>query len=197
MTNKFLKERLIFLKDKDFECREELVKKGSLYEGYNKIMESLHIENAHELSKIISENGWPTRTDVGKEGAYSAFIIAQHAISCPNLQKLFFEKLSEAVKDDEASPRHAACLEDRILFNKGLPLKYGMLFDWDEDGVFTTNVDDVDLANQRRKKIGLDTIEEATKNFREEIEKEGAAPRPDYHEHKRLEKEWAKRVGWL
>lgn len=197
MIDETLKALLISYKDKDFELREKLMKQGLLYEGYNSQLEALHLENAEKLNEIIKAHGWPGQSKVGKEGAYAAFILAQHAISRPPLQKYFFEKMSASVKMNEASPRHAACLEDRILFNQAKPLKYGMLFDWNEAGIFTTNVDDVELANQRRKEIGLESIEEATINFRKEVEQENAGPRPDYHEHKRLEKEWAIRVGWL
>jgi len=169
MPNEALKALLINLKDKDFELREELLEQGALYSGYDERMEALHIENAEKLNVIIKEHGWPGKSQVGKDGAYAAFVLAQHAISKPALQKYFFQQISKAVKNEEASPRHAACLEDRILFNQARPLKYGMLFDWDENGIFSTNVDD----------------------------NESCGPPPDYHEHKRMENEWAKRVGWL
>ena len=196
MINETLRELLITLNGKDFELREQLLKQGTLYEGYDEKMEALHIENAEKLHTIIKEYGWPGRSQVGKDGADAAFILAQHAISKPSLQKYFLEQLSKAVEGEEATPIQLACLEDRILFNQAKPLKYGMLFDWDEAGVFTTKVDDLTLANERRKKIGLGTIEDATINFRKEVEKESGGPPADYHEHKRLELEWAKRVGW-
>jgi hypothetical protein len=59
-----------------------------------------------------------------------------------------------------------------------------------------SNVDNTALANERRKKLGLKTIEEATQLHRKEIEKEGGGPPADYHDHKRKEVAWAKRTGW-
>jgi hypothetical protein len=88
-----------------------------------------------------------------------------------------------------------ACLEDRIQFNEGKSQKYGMLLDWDESGELIVNVVGLELANELRKEMGLKTVEEVKDLHRKEIEKEGGPPQ-DFHEHKRKELAWAKRVGW-
>ncbi len=131
-----------------------------------------------------------------EDGADAAAILAQHSIGKPDLQKKFLVHLKSAVVDGEALPVHAACLEDRILSNQGQPQKYGMLFGWNEKGELVTNVDDFRLANERRQKLGLPSIEEAKDLHRKEIEGMGGGPPSDYHEHKRKELAWAKRVGW-
>ena len=194
--NTALRELLISLKDRDIELRQKILKKGSLYDGYDEELEALHVSNAEKLNDIIAKHGWPGKSLVGKDGADAAVIIAQYSISKPILQKKFLAYLKPAVKKGEALPIHEACLEDRILFNEGKPQKYGMLFDWTENGKLITNVDDITLANERRKKLGLRTVEEAAEIHRKEIEAEGGGPPPDYFEHKRKETEWAKRVGW-
>ena len=191
-----LRELLISLKEKDFELREAILKDGSLYDGYDEEMEALHIKNAEKLNEIVTEYGWPGKSLVGEDGSDAAVIIAQHSISKPTLQRKFLEYLKSSVVEGEALPAQEACLEDRILFNEGKPQKYGMLFDWNEKGELFTNVDDLVLANERRKKLGLKSIEEATKLHRKEIEEEGGGPPADFHEHKRKELAWAKRVGW-
>ena len=196
IMNEELKKRLIALKDKDLEMRSAILRKGGLYEGYDENMESLHIKNAEILDKIIKENGWPGISLVGDDGARAAFLIAQHAISKPDLQRLFLSHLKTAVMDGEASPLQAACLEDRILFNEGKPCLYGMLFDWDESGNLVANVDDESAVNDRRKALGLDTLAEALQKHRKEIEEEGGGPPSNIQEHKKKAKEWAERVGW-
>lgn len=176
--------------------RDSILKRGGLYDGYDEGMEAQHINNAEELKKIIDENGWPGKSLVGIEGANAAFVIAQHSISKPELQKLFLVELKKAVAKGEATSIQRACLEDRILFNQGKPCIYGMLFDWDDDGNLIANVDDEALVNERRAKLGLSTLSEALNKHREEIEKEGGGPPSDIKKHKKMGQEWARRVGW-
>jgi hypothetical protein len=193
--NQELRDKIISMRNKDLEMRESLLKEGSLYDGYAEEMEAIHIRNAEELKIIIDQYGWPGKSLVGKEGATSAFWIAQHSISKPGLQRKFLVELKKAVAKGEATPNQEACLEDRILFNEGKPCKYGMLFDWDDDGNLIANVDDEALANERRAKLGLSTLSEALKKHKEEIENEGGGPPKDIKKHKQLGLEWAKRVG--
>jgi hypothetical protein len=196
VLNTNLREVLVALKEKDDELRGALLSKGTLFDGYDKEMESLHIENAEKLSDIVDEYGWPGRSLAGKDGADAAFMLAQHSISKPALQRKFLEYLRVAAEQGEATYIQVACLEDRILFNEGNSQKYGMIFDWDESGNLFANVDDIGLANERRSKLGLKTIEEATRLHAMEIKLEGGGPPSGFHHRKRLEEEWAKRVGW-
>lgn len=191
-----LQKQLISLKERDIKFRNTLLAEGSLYNGYDSKLESLHMENARILDKIVETVDWPGRSLVGKDGADAAFILAQNSISMPNLQRKFLLYLKNAAKKGEATYLQVACLEDRILFNEGKPQKYGMLYDWDKSGNLVANVDDIDLANERRKQLGLKTVEEATEIHRNSIEKEGGVPPSDYDKHKKLEDEWARRVGW-
>lgn len=194
--NEKLKIRLVSMKDTDLEVRNRILKEGGLYEGYAEKMESLHIKNAEELKKIIDEYGWPGKSLVGKEGANAAFTIAQHSISKPDLQKQFLVELKKAVSNRDATPIQEACLEDRILFNQGKPCLYGMVFDWDDDGNLFANVDDNEMVDERRKRLGLSPLSEALEKHRKEIEEEGGGPPSDIQDHKIKGQEWAKRVGW-
>jgi len=194
--NQGLRELLVSFKESDCALRRAILQDGSLYDGYDAEMEALHIKNAEILYGILTEYGWPGKSLVGNDGSDAAFMIAQHSISKPNLQRGFLEYLKGAVAEGEASPVQAACLEDRILFNEGKAQKYGMMFDWNEQGELYTNVDDTTMANERRLKLGLKSIEEAVKLHRKEIEEEKGGPPVDFHEHKRKELAWAKRVGW-
>lgn len=191
-----LQKSLISLRERDKVLRSKILAEGTLYDGYDPRLESLHTDNGEKLSEIIEKYGWPGKSLVGKDGADAAFILAQHSISRPGLQRKFLVYMKKAVATGEVTPLQVACLEDRILFNEGKPLKYGLLFDWDDTGNLFANVDDVTLANERRAKLGLKTINEEIEIHRELINKEGGGPPSDYKRHKELEAEWAKRVGW-
>lgn len=196
MINEALRNLLISLKDRALELEAEYLQIHTRYDGYPLNLETLHLENAEKLNDIIEQHGWPGRSLVGTEGADAAFTLAQHSISKPELQRQFFQHINEAAKNGEATPCQAACLEDRIRFNEGKPQRYGMFFNWDESGVLIANVENLDLANKLRKEMGLKTVEEAKEIHRKEIEEEGGGRPLDFHEHKRNELAWAKRVGW-
>lgn len=195
MINKKLRDELLAMMRKDLDHRDSLLKEGGLYDGYDEKMESIHLQNAESLNSIIQENGWPGISLVGEEGASAAFLIAQHSISHPSLQRSFLRALSEAVSMGEASKIQEAYLQDRILFNEGKPQKHGIVFDWNDDGELVTVVDDLEEANQRRKELGLKTVEEATAAHRKGVE-EGGGPPIDIKKHRRKALEWAIRVGW-
>lgn len=191
-----LRQELISLKDLDVGMRTRLLKRGALYEGYAQAMEQRHIDNARRLEQVVDEFGWPGVSLVGEDGAQAAWMIAQHAISLPELQKKLLQHLQVAVAAGEAKPLQGIYLQDRILFNEGKPQLYGMIFDWDDNGQLSTRVDDVAKANQRRRELGLVAIEEATVQHRRELVAEGGKPPGDLQAHKRRACEWARKVGW-
>jgi len=195
--DKPLKAELLAMKQTDLAYRESILKKGSLYEGYDKKMEAIHLKNADRLNQIIEENGWPGKSLVGEDGASAAFLIAQHAISNPALQRLFLQSLSQAAAKGEATKLQCACLQDRILYNEGKPQQYGLLFDWNNDGEMIANVDDINAVNERRKAIGLKTtVQEALEAHRKEVEEEGGGAPKDIGKHREMAEQWAIRVGW-
>jgi len=195
--NKPLRAELLLMKQTDLAHRENLLKKGSLYDGYDVQMEAIHLKNANRLSQIIEETGWPGKSLVGEDGASAAFMIAQHAISNPTLQRLFLKSLTEAADSGEATAIQRACLQDRILFNEGKPQQYGLLFDWNDDGEMFAHVDNIDAANERRKALGLKTtVQEAIESHRKEVEEEGGGAPKDIAKHREMAEQWAIRVGW-
>jgi len=195
--NKLLRAELLAMKQTDLAYRESILEKGSLYEGYDKQMEAIHLQNATRLNQIIEEKGWPGKSLVGEDGASAAFLIAQHAISNPALQRSFLISLSHAASTGEATEIQRACLQDRILYNEGKQQQYGLLFDWSDEGEMIANVDDINAVNQRRKAIGLKTtVQEALEAHRKEVEEEGGGAPKDIGKHREMAKQWAIRVGW-
>lgn len=194
--NKRLQKELVKMIEADLKLRDSLLKEAGLYDGYDEELESIHLQNAKRLDEIIQSNGWPGKSLVGEKGADAAFLIAQHAISNPARQRSFLKSLSDAVDLGEAARIQLACLQDRILFNEGKPQRFGMLFDWNEDGQLYTEVDDIEKANERRKQLGLKTIHQAAELHRKEVEEQGGGPPADIKKHRLLASEWAIKTGW-
>jgi hypothetical protein len=80
---------------------------------------------------------------------------------------------------------------------EGKPQRYGTQFDWDVDGNLSPNLyDDLTKVNERRKAIGLNTLEEQTETIRRQVENENQSPPTDYENRKQEMEEWKRNVGW-
>lgn len=198
MDYKGFAKRIIELKDADLALRDRLVQNGQLSEGYNKEMEKLHNRNAELLNEIIDQIGYPTIDKVGKEANEATWLIIQHSIGQPNFMKRCLKLLETSVAQNKANPKNLAYLSDRIAVFEGKPQLYGTQFDWDQNGKLSSNLcDNITKVNQRRKLIGLNTIEEQTKYIRRQAKNENQSPPIDYNLRKQEFDKWRKSVGWI
>lgn len=190
-------EELERMVDEDNRVRSELSASGQLFRGYHPRMEAVHKANARRLKQIIEERGWPGRSLVGDEGATYAWLIAQHAISDPPFQRSCLILLMEAVAHHEAPASHVAYLEDRIRTFEGRPQIYGTQFERDRHGeINPLPIEDRARVNERRRAIGLDSIEDRTRMMRSRDKEERPGPLQDYDQQQREFEAWARRVGW-
>lgn len=197
MTPKFA-DKIIALKKKDLELRDELIKNGKLFEGYNKKMERLHNSNAAILNNVIDKIGYPTIDKVGEEASEAAWLVIQHSISQPMFMKKCKELLENAVIENRADPVHLAYLTDRIAVYEGKPQLYGTQFDWDESGRLSPQFyDDLTKVNGRRIAIGLNTLQDQTELIRSQAEKENQSPPEDFEKRKKEILDWKIKVGWV
>lgn len=198
MDYKNIAKRIIELKDSDLKLRNQLLKKGQLSEGYNQEMEQLHNRNAKILDEIIDQISYPTIDKVGKEANEATWLVIQHSIGQPGFMKKCLRLLEKAVHEHKADPIHLAYLTDRIAVFEGKQQLYGTQFDWDENGMLTPNdFDDLSKVNQRRKSIGLNTLEEQTTKIRQQAKNEHESPPADFEKKKKEYDEWRKSVGWV
>ena len=192
-----LREKLISLAETESNMWNNLTQNGNRFEGIPRAFEDLRIANAEELNKIIKEHGWPPYSLIGKDGSSAAFKIAKSSTDKPKLMKKFLVAMKDALSKSEASEVHVAILEDCILHHQRKPQFCGIFFDWDEYGNITLNVDDFAMANKKRKKLGLATIEDDIAKHKNEIAKESGTKPQDMKDRKQQEDDWAKKVGWI
>ncbi len=191
-------EIIIGLRNKDLELRDSLVQGGQLGEGYNEEMADLHNRNAIILHEIIDTIGYPTVDRVGKEASDAAWLVIQHSIGQPHFMKKAAELLQEAVQENKANPLGLAYLTDRIAVFEGKPQLYGTQFDWGKDGEMKPNLfDDITKVNQRRKALGLNTLEEQTEIMKEKVKNENQRPPENFAARQYEYNKWRKSVGWI
>ncbi|HHH45270.1 MAG TPA: hypothetical protein ENK49_14145 [Gammaproteobacteria bacterium] len=191
-----LVEQLARLNERDIRTRNRLLGEGRLYGQYDQELRDIHTENAHALDEIVAIHGWPTITKAGIEGTRLAWLVAQHAICTPDLQRKFYRLLSEAAGKGDAPERQVALLADRIRFNEGRPQIYGTVLDWNEQGEFTCELEDPETVDERRGAVGLPPFEQARAEQEQEVRSEGGQPPEDYEAHKNGVDAWAKSTGW-
>ncbi len=197
MEYKEIAEIIIGLKNADLELRERLILNGQLGGGYNEEMASLHNKNANTLDKIIDKIGYPTVDKVGKEASNAAWLVIQHSIGQPSFMKRCAKLLESAVKENKAELINLAYLTDRIAVFENKPQLYGTQFDWDENGKLSPNhFDELSKVNQRRKSVGLNTLEEQTEVVRRQAKLKNQSPPTDFKQRKEQIKAWKKSVGW-
>lgn len=186
--NRALRDELLSMADEDRRVRAELAADGSLFDGYHPRMEEVHRRNATRLKEIIAAHDWLGRRLVGDDGAAAAWLVLQHAIGDPPLQRRGLALLWQAAATGDADPAHAAKLEDRVAVFEGRPQRYGTQFDWDEEGQLTLHpIADLECVDERRREVGLSPL------VPPEAE---AAPPGDLKERRRRAEAWARSVGW-
>jgi hypothetical protein len=195
--NEVLRGELLAMAAEDRRVRAELAAEGSLGDGYHPRMEEVHVRNAAALTRIVEEHGWPGRSLVGEDGAHAAWLVLQHAIGNPPLQRRGLQLLREALERGEIPAAQVAYLEDRICFFEGRPQRYGTQYDWDENGKLSPHpIEGPEGVDERRRSVGLGPLAENTRRMREEATRSGDGPPRDREAQERKSLDWARSVGW-
>jgi hypothetical protein len=192
-----LREELLQMAADDQRVRAELAADGSLYDGYPARLELVHRRNAARLASIIDQYGWPGCSAVGSEGAHSAWLLAQHAIGSPVLQRRALHLLRSAAAQGDASLLDVAMLEDRVRVSEGRAQRYGTVFDWDEEGRMSpAPIEEPDHVDERRRAVGLGPLADDVRRRRERAIRTGERPPVDWSARQEEMDQWYRSRGW-
>jgi hypothetical protein len=190
-----LRRKLLSMAEEDGRVRAELAATGELFQTYAPRMAEVHGRNARALESFIEEHGWPGKSLVGDDGAQAAWLVLQHAIGEPALQRKCLPVLRDAAARGETEPAHAAYLEDRIRFFERRPQRYGTQLDWDDQGRLTPwLLEDPDNVDEHRRSVGLEPLADSLQQARADSQE---PPPPDLNKRRQQMEVWAKNVGWL
>jgi hypothetical protein len=192
-----LSSELIDMRDRDVAMRARLLHENRLYDDYAEEMQQIHIANACRLNELVTQYGWPTMSLVGLEGCRAAWLVAQHSICTPDLQREFLCLLTEAAKTGGVPDLQVAFLTDRVRACERKPQIYGTVFDWNENGELSCDVEDLANLDARRRQVGLPAFAVDLASHRKDVAAEGGNPPRDFEQAKRRRLEWSKRVGWI
>lgn len=163
-----LARKLKEMAEKDQQLLQELFEAGALpSEEYHPQMQARHESNTADLKEIIKKHGWPGISLVGVDGAKSAWLIAQHAVSDTKFVSNCSELLKTGVAEGEVEGWQLAFLEDRVRIMSGKSQLYGTQFDVDKEGwPIPFPIFDPETVNERRKALGLNSLEERWEQMR-------------------------------
>jgi hypothetical protein len=196
-VNERLREELLEMKRRDLDVRAALLQAGELFDTYHPRMEAVHRAHAERFAAILDEHGWPRRSLVGDDGAEAAWLVVQHAIGAPALQRRAHNLLAGAVAAGEAEPWTLAYLDDRIRTFEGRPQRYGTQFDWDDEGKLSPlPIEDPDSVDDRRAELGLEALDRRVRELRDRAAREGERPPTDRPARRRQFDTWLQEVGW-
>ena len=167
--NTDLARKLEEMAERDQQLLQELFEKGELpSEEYHPQMQALHENNTATLKGIIKKYGWPGISLVGANSAKAAWLIAQHAVSDTKFMSDCSALLKIAVAEEEADGWQLAFLEDRLRTMSGKSQLYGTQFDVDKEGwPIPFPIAEAETVNERRKALGLNSLEERLEQMRE------------------------------
>ena len=174
--NQSLADELVTMMTEDQRLLQKLFDSGELpSESYHPRMKALHEHNASRLKEIIRAHGWPGISLVGEEAAKGAWLVAQHSVSDPEFMAECVGLLEVAVAREDVAGGQLAFLQDRVRTLSGKPQYYGTQFDVDENGWPTPfPIEDSATVNERRARLGLNSLEERQEQMTEQERKRRA-----------------------
>lgn len=117
-----------------------------------------------KITDVIEKNGWLGINEVGELANQTLWLVIQHAPL--EIQKKYLPLLEKSVNKGESKARYLAFLQDRILMREDKKQIYGTQSLWDKEKKKNViwPITDYKTVNQRRKEVGLESIEDYAKN---------------------------------
>ena len=140
--------------------------------------------------------GWPDAVRDGEAAQRNAWLIVQHAISLPELQRKVLALLKS--NPSYCTPLELAMLEDRTLVFSGKKQKFGTQFDWDANGELNPYpIEDEEKVDSQRAEVGLPPLGDTVRQHRARAEAEGETSPRDYKAFVQSQEEWMICMGWI
>lgn len=115
--------------------------------------------HAARVREIVSQRGWPTRSQVGGEGVEAVFLVVQHAVHDAELQRRYLQHLTATFRENDRSTGEAiALLTDRLRVMEGKPQLYGTQVTIQGKDVVVDPIEDPSRVDQRRATLGLEPL---------------------------------------
>ena len=119
--------------------------------------EEIDRANTKWLKDLVEKRGWPRISGAGKDGAFNAWLLVQHADKDPAFQKKCLD-LMKALPKEEVELKNIAYLTDRVLVAEGKKQLYGTQFHTVDGKLEPRPIEEEAKVDERRKAMGLGTF---------------------------------------
>ncbi len=118
----------------------------------------------NKITDVLEKNGWLGINEVGELANQTLWLVIQHAPL--DIQKKYLPLLEKSVNKGKSKARYLAFLQDRILMREDKKQIYGTQSLWNKENKKNViwPITNYKTVNQRRKKVGLESVEDYAKN---------------------------------
>ena len=129
-------------------------------------MAEVDAESTAWLKTMLGRFGWPSTNRSDPDLASNAWLLTQHADRTPSLQACVLDLIGQQ-QSTQREAQDLAYLTDRVRLGQGQPQVYGTQVSYNDvqGKASPMMLEDPERVNERRAKIGLETIEEYLKRF--------------------------------
>lgn len=147
------------------EIEEEYGRESDEMKAHWKLISETDSLNLIKVKKILDERGWLGPNVVGNQGNSTLFLVIQH--SDLETQVKYLPMMREAVKLGNAQASSLALLEDRVALGQGKRQIYGSQIGVDQETgeYYVLPLIEPENVNERRKEVGLGSIEDYISNW--------------------------------
>lgn len=152
---------LMTLKDQQLRFKRAQANNDSLLKIIDQEINLSDLDNLNRAKQIIRQYGWPTISQIGKDGQNNLWLIVQHADQDIEFQKKALAEMEKLKGSQELNMENYAFLYDRVQCNLNYKQLYGTQVVWSGNGEASEfrPIKDEYLVDERRKKLGLEPLE--------------------------------------
>jgi len=117
--------------------------------------------NLIDLESLLSQKGWPKRSEVGPEAAGAAFFVLQH--SNADAQQKYISMFEKCCRENEGNWQQYALMFDRMRMNQDKPQRFGTHTYLDPSKGRTDEIyplEDESKVEEWRREIGLEPLKD-------------------------------------
>ncbi|WP_350290662.1 DUF6624 domain-containing protein [uncultured Croceitalea sp.] len=136
-------------------------------EQWNAFKDSVFTTHQKRLEQLFDQYGFMGFDLVGEKGSQNFWLMVQHSDHNPDFQKEVLRKMKIAMDNKNAKPSNYGLLVDRVRINTGKKQVFGtqVTYNTEIGQAYPKELEDSINVNQRRKSIGLESIEEYLNNM--------------------------------
>ncbi|MBI2475822.1 MAG: hypothetical protein HYV67_01090 [Candidatus Taylorbacteria bacterium] len=128
------------------------------------VLEKINLGHTAILKKIIAKHGFSFKNSTSEKAYASAFLITQHSDDLGFMERV--RRIFSGSSGAQINKSDLGYLIDRIKVLKGLPQVYGTQYKKTRAGKITFfDIKDIKNLDKRRKKLGMETLNEYRKNL--------------------------------